>query len=101
MHHHHFFHGIHQLNVNSGYDQNFNQSLTMVPQSSFPTFTPNPSINFPSAVDENVSQHPNLNHTNKEYLILGYLCLSQKFLNYQIDKKFEFEFLSDNKLCYL
>ena len=64
MHHHHFFHGIHQLNVNSGYDQNFNQSLTMVPQSSFPTFTPNPSINFPSAVDENVSQHPNLNHTN-------------------------------------
>ena len=35
-------------------------------QTSFPTFTPNPSINFPSAVDENVSQHPNLNHTNKE-----------------------------------
>ena len=37
IHHHHFFHGINQLNVNSdiGYNQKFNQSLTMVPQSSF------------------------------------------------------------------
>lgn len=72
IHHHHFFHGINQLNVNSdiGYDQNFNQSLTMVPESSLATFTTNPSIDFPSAVEErvidSVSQHPNSNHTTNQ-----------------------------------